>query len=357
MPQTLRTVLAILPALALAATAPSAVRADKPAKLFATDDGAEMQITLEGPWRDLERSREEDPRFPATIRWTGEDNYERSLDIEVGPRGLTRRYKVCKFPPLKLYFDKETSRDTPFRGNKSLKLVTYCAKNRRYEPYVLKEFIAYRIFNLVTPYSYRVRPLTITYADSETGGEPLVKFGFLIEDVDEVADRFDLEKLEIDEVSPSRLDPAETALFALTQLLIGNVDWAATGAIESADHCCHNARLIATAPDASPVFAIAYDFDSSGLVDAHYAAPPQGLRGVNRVTDRRYRGFCKHNDALPAAREKINALREEVLNLVRDETRLGGKAQSEAIEFLEEYYEDVNDPGYWEKEVLGRCRG
>ncbi len=355
--QPLRPALACLYLLGIAAAMPGAANADKPAKLFATDDGAEMQITLEGPWRQLERSREDDPRFPATIRWTGEDNYEQSLGIEVGPRGLTRRYKVCKFPPLKLYFDKETAKPTPFRGNKSLKLVTYCVKNRRYEPYILKEYIVYRIFNLVTPYSYRVRPLTIAYQDSDRGGDPLVKFGFLIEDIDEVADRFDLVKLEIDEVGPSRLDPSETALFALTQLLVGNLDWAATGAIESADHCCHNARLIAEGPDAKPVFAIPYDFDSSGLVDAHYAAPPVGLKGVNRVTDRRYRGFCKHNDALPAARDKINALREDILALVRNEARLGSKDQKQAIDYLEEYFEDVNDPKYWKEEVLGKCRG
>ena len=87
---------------------------------------------------------------------------------------------------MKVHFDKKAMKGTIFRGNKSLKLVTYCDSNSKYEQYIAKEFLAYRIYNLLTDYSFRVRPMQVSYVDSERGGKPIIRFGFFIEDIDDV---------------------------------------------------------------------------------------------------------------------------------------------------------------------------
>ena len=137
----------------------------KPPRLFS--DTTEMKVTLSGPWRTLRNSRKKDALYPIQMTYNGADGKQHTLDAEVAPRGITRRQSICEFPPLKIHFDKEKIKDTEFRGNKSLKLVTYCKTDNKYEQYYVKEFLIYRIFNLITEYSFRVRPMTVGYKDSQ----------------------------------------------------------------------------------------------------------------------------------------------------------------------------------------------
>ena len=256
-----------------------AIAGDKPDKLF--EDASEWQVTLTGPWREIENKASKDARYPAQLTYPGADGQQITVDIEVAPRALTRR-RICDFPPLKVYFDKAKMKGTELRGNKSLKLVTYCDLNRKYEQYYIKEFLIYRIYNLITEYSFRAKPLMVAYQESERKSSIVTRFGFLIEDADEVADRNDLEKLTVGKVPPTELHSVETSYFSLFQYMIGNLDFAATGGPDK-NKCCHNAKIIGKGENETPKYVIPYDFDSTGLVNAHYAAPPDKLKVRNEI--------------------------------------------------------------------------
>lgn len=326
---------------------------DKPAKLF--KDGSEWEVTLSGPWRMVQKYVAKDRRYPAQLTYPGEDGQSITIDVEVEPRGITRRNRVCDFPPLKVYFDKEKMKGTAFRGNKSLKLVTYCQINTKYEQYYIKEFLAYRIYNLITDYSFRVKPLVIDYKDSERDSKPITRFSFLIEDTDDVAKRNKLEKLEISKVPYKQLDPAETGKFALFQYMVGNLDWAATGGPDD-EECCHNAKIIGTSVEDKPKYVIPYDFDSTGLVNAHYAAPPKGLR-VKNIRQRLYRGFCTSNEALPQTAELFRTKKPEIMALFSENEHLTSSNRKKAISYLEDFYEVLDDPNRFQREITDKCRG
>jgi len=330
-----------------------AAKGDKPPKIF--NDATEMEVTLSGPWREIRNKIKKDDLYPAQLTYTGADGQRHTIDVKVTPRGLTRRFKVCNFPPLKIHFDKKKMKGTEFRGNKSLKLVTYCKTHSKYEQYYTKEFLAYRIYNLITEYSFRAQPMTITYEESARNDKPVTRFGFLIEDADEVADRNDLKKLTIEQVPYNRLDAEETSHLALFQYMIGNLDWAATRGPED-DKCCHNAKIIGKSNDENPKYAIPYDFDASGLVDAHYAAPPNGLK-VRSVRQRLYRGFCAHNDKLPGTVALFNDKKAGILALFEDNTHLNGRTRDNSIEYIEDFYEIINDPKRFKKQITDKCRG
>lgn len=325
----------------------------KPAKLF--DETSELKVTLSGPWSTIKRNIKDDVLYPVKLSYTGADGQQISVDAEVSPRGLTRRLKVCKFPPLKIHFDKSEMKDTIFRGNKSLKLVTYCQDRDKYEQYYLKEFLIYRVYNLLTDYSFRVRPMMITYTDSERDNDPVVRFSFLIEDIDDVAKRKDAEKLSVARISYRDLDPLLTTHMTLFQYMIGNLDWAATGGPKD-DDCCHNSRLIGTGTNAIPKYGIPYDFDASGLVNAHYAAPPNELK-VRNLRQRLYRGFCVFNDQLPQSAALLNEKKPEILALFNDSQHLDDGIKKDAIRYLESFYEILNDPRKFNKNITDRCRG
>jgi len=324
----------------------------KPAKIFSNNN--EMDVVLSGPWATIRHHARKDALYPAQLTYTGEDGQRHTIDVKAAPRGITRRLRVCDFPPLKIHFDKEKMKGTEFRGNKSLKLVTYCKTNSKYEQYYVKEYLVYQIYNLITEYSFKAQPMMIEYKESKSG-KSIKRFSFLIEDADEVADRHDLEKLTIARVPHSQLDPVQTSYYSLFQFLIGNLDWAATDGPDK-NKCCHNSKLIGKSVDENPKYVIPYDFDSSGMVNAHYAAPPDGLN-VRNIRQRLFRGFCSHNNSLSQAVARFNEKKTDILALFKDNSHLNNNIRKNAIAYIEDFYEIINDPKKFEKQIIGKCRG
>ena len=329
-----------------------AEKKDKPPKLFSNAD--ELQVTLTGPWNTIKRNKKKDATHPVQLTYKGADGAQHTFDAEVTLRGITRR-RICNFPPLKLHFDKKKMKGTEFRGNKSLKLVTYCDTNSKYEQYYIKEFLTYRIYNLITEYSLRAKPMVIEYKDSERDSQSITRFGFLIEDVDDMAKRNDLKKLVIPSVPYRDLETVTTSQLSLFQYMIGNLDWAATSGPKD-DSCCHNSRLIGAGDDVDPKFAVPYDFDSSGLVDAHYAAPPDGLR-IKNIRQRLYRGFCVNNDELPRTIARFNEKKTDILSLFQNNAHLTDYMRDKSIDYIEDFYKIINNPKKLDREIIDKCRG
>lgn len=323
----------------------------KPAKIFTNNEVISARV--EGPWRNISRQKEKTDSWPGMFHYTDADGKNISIPIEITTRGLTRK-RVCDFPPLRFNFDKEAAKGTAFRGAGSLKLVTHCLSNKKYEQYYIKEYLSYLIYNLVTDKSFRVQGLDLSYARDSDDKKPVERFAFLIEDPDDVAKRNDLVKLDTNFVEPEQLDPLETSRFMMFQYLIANLDWSVLSGRK--DACCHNARLIGDSVDTTPMFAIPYDLDSSGLVNASYASTPEGL-SVRNVRQRMYRGFCVHNDTVLPALEEFRAKRADFEALFQNEERLDKGQRSYSIKFLAGFYKDLASDADVSKELIGNCRG
>ena len=331
----------------------SAEEPPKPAKLFSSEDT--LSVTLTAPWRELERKKDYEGPYPARIAYQDDTGRNVELDLTVERRGI-KRQQACRFPPIRLRFDKETVKGTTFRGQKSLKMVTHCEKSKKFDQYYVLEMLAYRMYNLVTDYSFRVRPLAVDYRDSESGKSLYARFAFLIEDDSDVAKRNDLKKLKIPKLDANQLEPEVTSLFSLFQYMIGNVDWAATAGPDPAE-CCHNVKLIAPRPFEAGDLAVplAYDFDSAGLVDAPYAAPPNGLP-IRSVTQRLYRGYCAPNSTLENARQRYLELEPALRSLVTEEELLSSGSRKKADRFLEKFFDTLKDPEDFQTQVTEKCR-
>ena len=359
--KSLVTTIAASTVLALLLGAPaSPLRADdseeksaKPAKLFESSDTLTVNITSQ--WQDLERNEKYQGPYPATLKYTNDNGEQVELPLTVERRGV-KRQETCDFPPIKLRFEKEDVKGTMFRGQKSLKMVTHCDRATRYQQYYMIEMLTYRMYNLITDYSFRVRELSVTYTDSENGRTDDGRFAFLIEDDCDVAKRLDLKKLKIPNIGPSRLEKSLTSEFVLFQYMIGNVDWAALSGPDP-EECCHNVKLIAPSPyeKGDIVFPIPYDFDSSGIVNAPYAAPPAGLP-IRRVTQRLYRGYCVHNETMPAAREKFLANEAAIMDVLNQPVGLNSSTRKRAEKYLKEFFETIRDDKDWNKQIMTKCR-
>jgi hypothetical protein len=325
----------------------------KPAKLFESEKTLEIKLTA--PWPDLIRNERYQGTYPATLEYVNENGQAVKLDLTVERRGV-KRQEACEFPPIKLRFEKEEVKGTMFRGQKSVKMVTHCKRTRGYEQYYILEMLAYRMYNLITDFSFRTRPLTVDYHNSENDSVEDDRFAFLIEDDSDVAKRNGLKKLDIDRVRPSWLEKTVTSEMTLFQYLIGNVDWSALSGPDP-EECCHNIKPIAKRPfeDGDLVYPIPYDFDSSGLVDAPYAAPPAGVR-IRKVTQRLFRGICLQNETLPAAREKFLANEAAIMAVLDSEPRLDDRESKQASRYLDDFFNVLKSDKYWQKKIIESCR-
>jgi hypothetical protein len=81
-------------------------------------------------------------------------------------RGKSRAV-ACQFPPLLLNFPAKELGGTWFDGENRLKLATHCEQNEAFERYQAIEYTAYRVLNLLTDTSLRVRPVEVTYYDTK----------------------------------------------------------------------------------------------------------------------------------------------------------------------------------------------
>ena len=104
------------------------------------------------------------------------------------------------------------------------------------------------------------------------------------------------------------------------------------------------------------MFAIPYDLDASGLVGAPYAAPPDGLP-VRSLRQRLYRGFCVHNNEIPAALDRYKEQHQNITKLFTSNELLTGKEGTSAAKFLEGFYDSLAKPGAVDKLIIDKCRG
>jgi len=141
------------------------------------------------------------------------------------------------------------------------------------------------------------------------------------------------------------LDAKEGAKFALYEFMIGNTDWSI--------YALHNVRILAS--EGARYVPVAYDFDFSGLVNAHYATPDPRL-GLRDVRSRLYRGGCTWNDHIPAAAAELLALKPAILAVYDSVPGLHKNSINDAKYYLNEFFKIVADPRELKYSIIDRCK-
>ena len=333
--------------LALFTLAPGFVMAEG---LFDTD--APLNIALESDFYTMTKARDKTLDYPGklTVDTT-------SLPIELSLRGVSRlKPSNCHFPPLRVDFKKsEQKSKTPFAGEGDMKLVVQCKNGASYLDYLRIEFLIYKLLNTLTPLSYRVRWVEITY--SEPGKSDLdVRPGFFVETKKNLAKRNKLKTAnEIKKTSHNELNPSQAALLEHFQFLIGNTDYSLVQSVDP-NECCHNAKLLRVqdvdAP--KPYIPIIYDFDSTGLVNATYTAPATSL-GISQVTQRLFRGVCRDPEVMKAARNRLLMQQTELIDLIKNDPLLHRSRKKSAAKYLNRGFDLLASEKKYQWSVVKKC--
>ncbi len=318
------------------------------APLFQSDDPLEM--TLRTDIAVIRDERNDSVEVDGTATFTDLDGTEATRPVKVRARGNFRRDKsVCNFPPLRLNFPRGDMDGTVFEGQNHLKLVTPCRDNSDdYQRYVFDEYLAYRVLNLLTPASYRVRLVHINYEDVNGDYGPKTKYGFLIESDDQMAERNHGTFLEVPQMHPIMADAEQADITAMFNYMIGNLDWS--------DAFFHNAGVIET--EDGRHLTVPYDFDFSGVVNARYASVPEKLKDrVTRVRNRLFWGFCRPELTQSAMSMAFNLKRDQIEQLYRSFPYYQKPDQAkDALDYYEDFWKVIDDPSKFEREIVKKCR-
>lgn len=320
--------------LALLAAVSSTVLAkhsDQPTPLFASE--TPIHATIRGPFSIMASNRTETPRA-GTMTIDGV-----TYPITLTVRGITRKTNdVCDFPPLRVELAKPAPPGSLFEHQHNLKLVTHCKRDAEFQQKVLLEYSSYRLYNLMTPQSFRARLANIDYVD-DSGRPYISRIGYFIEDFGDVAKRNGMSNAHAPSMIPvSQIDAASGARVAVFEYMISNYDWSIRAGPKGTE-CCHNARLMAPGPSAA-LIPVPYDFDFSGLVDAPYSGPPEGIP-IENVRQRLYRGYCAH---LPQARAMVAELlprRAEFTGSFASVPGLNARNQTHAAAYIDGFFDDL----------------
>ncbi len=338
----------------LVATAMSSAESSERLPLF--QDDTILKAALTAPIAQAYGQRNQDVRIYLPGAWAHslEGGEVERLDVSIRTRGLFRR-ETCDLPPLQLNFKKKQVVDTLLDGQNKLKVVAPCRHGALWQEKVVLEYLAYRTLQILTDASFGTRLIRLSYVDTDEKRQPWTDLVFVIEDDDDMAERLDLVKLGVIENRFDQLDRPATAVAELFQLLIANNDYSVLQGPEGRP-CCHNIEILAPKNDADTRIPVPYDFDLSGLVNTKYAAPPSHIP-IRFVRTRYYRGLCHPPGVLEDAVRHVQSKREEILDLYRSTELLESRSKEKTLKYVEDFFEILDDPGKYENEIVGRCRG
>jgi hypothetical protein len=292
-----------------------------------------LEVTLTTNLKQLRRDKDEkSPYRAATLSYMGSDGKTVTVPVRAKTHGIWR-LKHCDLPPIRLNISNKEAKGTLFYDLQKPKMVSVCRDKKDYEQYVLQEMQLYRVYQVLTPKSHRVRTLHLTYADSATGKPEVVRYAFLFEDPDELADRLGGTMIKTRGAGPDDIDPQQAATAFLFQYLIGNTDFSFGG--------LHNGELVMK-PDGSPAVPIAYDFDFSGAVNTPYATVDPRLF-VKRVRDRLFRGYCTLKEETPAAVALFKEKKDAIYALYSDDVGklLDPGIVRETLDYYNDFYDTI----------------
>lgn len=302
--------------------------ANKSTALFNNDTVVAFMLTAN--LKALSRDRGDQPiEHAAVLTYTDVKGVD-TLPLTLKVRGNFRRSKAnCAFPPLLINFPKKKTRNTLFAHQNKLKLVTHC----QVDEWVVREYLVYKLYNLLTDLSFRARLAKVTYADSLRKRVPETHWGFLLEDDSDVAKRNGVKVSNLKQTTMGYADSLSMATVAVFEYMIGNTDWSVP--------YLHNIRLFDNGQTGS--LSVPYDFDYSGIIEATYAIPPEQL-GIQSVRERVYRGLVYPAPLFQRVFDKFNAVKLQFYALYQNNSRLDKGYVKRTLKYLDEFYALINKP-------------
>jgi hypothetical protein len=306
-----------------------------------------LYLTLKTDINAFKRARRKDEYQPAEMTCQVNETFQVVSPVRIKPRGIFR-LETCSMPPFWLNIRDSGIKTEELKDIKRMKVVVRCSDAGPHKYYVLREYLVYRIYNLISPYSFRTRLVYLKYEDTGKKPKNSEDWAFLIEPEDMMAERLDGRFFENDKLSLKTVNPEMMDLVAMFQYMVGNGDYSVTGR--------HNLKILAVNPPGPAGFLpVPYDFDYTGLVNANYAVPGETL-GIKSVRERYFLGACRADEQYLNAIRKIEEHKEEIFELILGFEYLDEDERYKLISYLQSYFNESEDKRFIANSIASTCR-
>jgi len=288
-----------------------------------------LDITIEIDLDSVRANRRNAREFETILSFQDETGAWQAWPIDLSLRGRFRRSK-CDVPPLKVDMKKSLLKERGLAPFDDFDLVTQCVVDKELaKELLLKEYLAYRLFNELSPYSYRVQMVRVTYRNPATGMEER-QWGIIIEDTAQLEARIGAEKIDSLGLEAAALHQEQLKRVAVFQNMIGNADWSIP-----------TSRNIKFFRKGDQLIPIPYDFDFSGLVDAPYARALTNNESILRFIkpDLFFGELSLDLDFKPTI-EYFESKRSDLLSRVRKLKPLPSSTRRELKKYLKTFFEN-----------------
>ncbi len=312
------------------------------AALFATDESLILELRADFDALEVPKEGQSRKYLPAEIIVNG----GKSVPVRIAVRGKFRAEKIrCRVPMLWLRFDTKDTVGSVFSGQVDLPLTTQCKGNNKYKDNVLQEYLAYRIFQELSPHSLDARLAMITYTNSRKSKKLFDGPAFFVEHFDFFARRIGAQIADIERFDPRTAPPIVMATHDLFQFQIANTDWSAVYQ--------HNVLLVELGNgDIAPA---PFDFDWAGLVDAGYASPSDVLK-IRSVRTRLYRGLCYDDATFNAAKARFVESRSSINGLIDALPGMGDRERFSTKVYIDDFYDILANQKSFASKIRKKCR-
>jgi hypothetical protein len=308
-----------------------------------------LSIQLKLSIKNINKNTNDSTYVSSKLFYKNKDVLWDSIKIKIRARGNHRR-KTCYYVPLKLKLKKSSIKGTLFEGNKKLKLVLPCFLGKTSNDLVMKEYLAYKLYEIISPFHFKTRLVNIEFIEEK--GQRLKKQelkGILLEDIDKVANRLNGREYK-KFVHPLENDAITSIQNNLFQFLIGNTDFSTRSQ--------HNQKLLFIN---KKFICIPYDFDMSGLVNANYAAV-SGIENmpikITNVTQRLYKGYKRDELLLQKVRQEFISHKIQMFNTIENLRELFNEPKQylKAKQFIVDFFEILESDKKFNKKIMSRTR-
>lgn len=306
------------------------------------DSALELYLTQD--WKTLEKKKKEKSYQAAQVMFITADLDTVLLPGKVRTRGHMR-LEICSLPPLKLKFEKSDLAQHELSPMNEMDIVQPCHESKEYYQYILKEYLAYKLWELVSPYYFSTQLVRIHYTNPDGSMAHDPSYAFLVENTEELVERIGGRPNKTPIISNSAVDKGPMLTVALFQFMIGNTDWYIQNR--------HNLEFVVI-PGHMLLVPIPYDFDYSGLVSAPYAVHHESLE-LTSVHSRYYQGWCFTASEVEDALKVFHEQKQNILNMPGRIEGLDEGSAREARAYLSAFFEIIENPKKLENQVIRHC--
>ena len=305
-----------------------------------------MEINLSFDIKTFIKNKDEDEYVPATISYQLPDGTEVEKNCQIRPRGNYRRNK-CYLPPIKLDFDDSSYLIPEFENMGKIKMVSLCKEAGNFEQYLIKEYLIYKAYEMMSPYSFNTYFLKVNFLDTEDKKKPFTSYSFLIEDIDDLAKRMNAIEVENNGLLPVHLQRSVMNQLGIFEFMIGNTDWHVPN--------LHNIKLLKVTDPNEPVpIPVPYDFDYAGLVNTNYAVPHETLP-IESVTERYYMGNCMTEPEFEEIKQNFMDHKDQIISLFGECPLLQTFNQKTSAAYLEDFYAIIENNRLVKQWLFQKC--